>query len=123
VGAGRAPGWYGTGREQAAYTVRGAWITPGSAPRGATEVRAIRVDLAPGEEAAAAGRVLSVGGRAATCNSDTDRDTTVADGMPEVTETGARVPAVSTRVEGTDLLVDVEWPAVVQDTIRPLAPR
>jgi hypothetical protein len=79
-------------------------------PRGATEVRAIRVDLAPGEEAAAAGRVLSVGGRAATCNSDTDRDTTVTDGMPEVTETGARVPAVSTRVEGTDLLVDVEWP-------------
>jgi hypothetical protein len=40
----------------------GPWITVGSALRGSVEVRAVRVDPAPGDDGAATGHVLRVGG-------------------------------------------------------------
>lgn len=43
------------------YTL-GPWITVGSALRGSVEVRAVRVDPAPGGDAAGAGHVLRIGG-------------------------------------------------------------
>ncbi|MFJ4790027.1 DUF2264 domain-containing protein [Streptomyces sp. NPDC088794] len=72
----------------------GPWITVGSALRGAFEVRAVRVDPAPGEERTNAGHVLRVGGWPVAIDSGTAPDATTA-ATAEITGTGGLVSGIT----------------------------
>ncbi|MFE9613999.1 DUF2264 domain-containing protein [Streptomyces sp. NPDC006012] len=72
----------------------GPWITVGSALRGSVEVRAVRVDPAPGDGAAGAGHVLRVGGWALAVEPGSAHPTGRAEGA-------------TARVAGADGLVSV----------------